>query len=189
VFCSAPVPSLQSNAKGIAIPLQVRHSYQWTASLAMKTARKRVLFLMPSLVGGGAERMMVTLLQHLDRSRFELHLALIEAVGPYLKDVPADALPGPRPQGAAGPLCLPRYHWASVGAASARGALGLPLACSPNGSFLFPVPYFLFPTLQCPHACPTLRHELSLPREFRVAKEPVIVACNLPRHHLKHSRH
>ena len=58
----------------------------------MKTARKRVLFLMPSLVGGGAERMMVMLLQHLDRSRFELHLALIEAVGPYLKDVPGDVL-------------------------------------------------------------------------------------------------
>jgi glycosyltransferase involved in cell wall biosynthesis len=32
----------------------------------------------------------VTLLRHLDRSRFEPHLALVEAVGPFLKEVPAD---------------------------------------------------------------------------------------------------
>jgi glycosyltransferase involved in cell wall biosynthesis len=56
----------------------------------MKTARKRVLFLMPNLSGGGAERVIVTLLQHLDRSRFEPHLALVEATGPYLKEVPTD---------------------------------------------------------------------------------------------------
>jgi len=45
---------------------------------------------MPHLGGGGAERVVVTLLQHLDRSRFEPHLALVEAAGPYLKEVPAD---------------------------------------------------------------------------------------------------
>jgi glycosyltransferase involved in cell wall biosynthesis len=45
---------------------------------------------MPNLGGGGAERVIVTILQHLDRSRFEPHLALVEAVGPYLKEVPAD---------------------------------------------------------------------------------------------------
>ncbi len=57
---------------------------------AMKEERTRVLFLLPSLGGGGAERVMVRLLQHLDRSRFEPHLALVSAAGPYLKDVPAD---------------------------------------------------------------------------------------------------
>jgi glycosyltransferase involved in cell wall biosynthesis len=57
---------------------------------AMKSARKRVLFLMPNLSGGGAERVIVTLLRHLDRSRFEPHLALVEVAGPYLKEVPAD---------------------------------------------------------------------------------------------------
>ena len=51
----------------------------------MKSARRRVLFLMPTLGGGGAERVIVTLLRHLDRSRFEPHLALVEAVGPYLE--------------------------------------------------------------------------------------------------------
>jgi len=48
------------------------------------------LFLMPTLSGGGAERVTVTLLEHLDRSRFESHLALVDAVGPLLKELPAD---------------------------------------------------------------------------------------------------
>jgi len=51
---------------------------------------RRVLFALPNLRGGGAERVMVTLLRHLDRARFEPHLALVEADGPYLADVPAD---------------------------------------------------------------------------------------------------
>jgi len=52
--------------------------------------RKKIIFLLPSLRGGGAERVAVTLLQHLDRGRFEPHLALVEAVGPCLTDVPQD---------------------------------------------------------------------------------------------------
>jgi glycosyltransferase involved in cell wall biosynthesis len=56
----------------------------------MKSTRRKVLFLMPTLAGGGAERVIVTLLRHLDRSRFEPHLALVEAVGSYLKEVSAD---------------------------------------------------------------------------------------------------
>jgi len=47
---------------------------------------------MPNLGGGGAERVIVTLLRHLDRSRFEPHLALVDAVGPYLKELSADVL-------------------------------------------------------------------------------------------------
>jgi glycosyltransferase involved in cell wall biosynthesis len=34
--------------------------------------------------------MLVLLLRHLDRSRFEPHLALVEAAGPYLEEVPSD---------------------------------------------------------------------------------------------------
>jgi len=45
---------------------------------------------LPSLRGGGAERVVVTILRHLDRTRFEPHLLLVEAVGPYLSDVPSD---------------------------------------------------------------------------------------------------
>lgn len=47
--------------------------------------------MLPSLAGGGAERVTVTLLRHLDRDRFHLSLAVVnlrDAV--YLPDVPAD---------------------------------------------------------------------------------------------------
>lgn len=56
----------------------------------MTAARKKVLFVLAGLGGGGAERVMVTILRHLDRSRFEPHLALVEATGPLLEDVPED---------------------------------------------------------------------------------------------------
>ena len=52
---------------------------------------QHVLFLIPSLRGGGAERVITTLLRHLDRSSFKLTLALVdmrEAV--FLNEVPAD---------------------------------------------------------------------------------------------------
>jgi glycosyltransferase involved in cell wall biosynthesis len=52
--------------------------------------RKKVLFLLPSLTGGGAERVFTTLLCHLDRSRFEPHLALLQAQGAYMGDIPKD---------------------------------------------------------------------------------------------------
>lgn len=46
----------------------------------MPEARKpaRVLFAVPSMGPGGSERVLSTLLRHLDRSRFELHLALLK---------------------------------------------------------------------------------------------------------------
>lgn len=53
--------------------------------------RKNVLFVLPSLAGGGAERVIVTLLQYLDRERFRLSLAVVNMQSPaYLADVPAD---------------------------------------------------------------------------------------------------
>ena len=52
--------------------------------------RSRLLVVAASLGGGGAERVMITLLRHLDRERFEIHLALVDASGPYLSQVPAD---------------------------------------------------------------------------------------------------
>ncbi len=52
---------------------------------------KHVLFLIPSLRGGGAERVITTLLQHLDRSSFKLTLALVDArESVFLNKVPAD---------------------------------------------------------------------------------------------------
>ncbi len=52
--------------------------------------RRRILFVLAGLGGGGAERVMVTLLRSLDRARFELHLALVKAEGPYVRDIPED---------------------------------------------------------------------------------------------------
>src|SRR5215469_14212454 len=56
----------------------------------MSAPRTRVLFLVPSLIGGGAQRVFSILLQHLDRQRFEIHLAVLQSTGPYMKDVPED---------------------------------------------------------------------------------------------------
>ena len=52
--------------------------------------RKKVMFLLPSVRGGGAERVMVNLLNTLDREKFDLSLALVSKVGPFLNDIPSD---------------------------------------------------------------------------------------------------
>ena len=46
--------------------------------------RVRVMLLLPSLHGGGAERVAVQLMQHLDRSRFEVRMGLLRKTGPYV---------------------------------------------------------------------------------------------------------
>lgn len=59
--------------------------------MALTGSRSHILFLMPSLRGGGAERIIVTLLRYLDRSKFRLALAVVgmrEAV--FRDDVPED---------------------------------------------------------------------------------------------------
>jgi len=58
----------------------------------MASERKKVLFLTPSLAGGGAERVFSTLLQHLDRNCFELHLGVLQAKGEYFKDLADDVV-------------------------------------------------------------------------------------------------
>lgn len=53
--------------------------------------KKHVIFCIPSLAGGGAERVIVTLLRHLDRTQFLLTLAVVNLQGAvYLDDVPQD---------------------------------------------------------------------------------------------------
>ncbi len=57
----------------------------------MKQGRRHVLILIPTLQGGGAERVMVTLLRHLDRTRFRFTLAVVDTrVALFRRDVPAD---------------------------------------------------------------------------------------------------
>ena len=49
---------------------------------------KKILFLIESLSGGGAEKVLVTLLRHLDKSRFDVTLCCISNTGKFLADVP-----------------------------------------------------------------------------------------------------
>jgi glycosyltransferase involved in cell wall biosynthesis len=51
---------------------------------------RRVLFVIPSLRLGGAERVVTLLAKHLPRARFEVHVALVEAAGEFLAELPAD---------------------------------------------------------------------------------------------------
>jgi glycosyltransferase involved in cell wall biosynthesis len=57
-----------------------------------RDARKRIVFLIGSLAGGGAERVFVTLLRHLDRNCFEPHLVLLRAEGEFICQVPKDVV-------------------------------------------------------------------------------------------------
>jgi glycosyltransferase involved in cell wall biosynthesis len=53
--------------------------------------RRHVLFIIPRLVGNGAERVFSTLLKHFDRQRFRLTLAVVDTRdAAFLKDIPSD---------------------------------------------------------------------------------------------------
>ena len=57
----------------------------------MNEIRRRVLFMIPTLSGGGAERVIVTILRHLDRSRFLPILAVVNTRNAaFIEDVPDD---------------------------------------------------------------------------------------------------
>lgn len=51
--------------------------------------KSRLLFIVPSMRGGGAERVVATLLQHLSPERFDLYLALISKEGKFLEEIPS----------------------------------------------------------------------------------------------------
>lgn len=52
--------------------------------------RKRVLFVLPNISGGGAERVTLTFLRYLNRDRFDPSLLLIKREGDYWDEVPRD---------------------------------------------------------------------------------------------------
>lgn len=56
----------------------------------MSLRLKRILFVIPTISGGGAERVFSTLLDHLDRNRFEIHLALLNVQAPASREIPPD---------------------------------------------------------------------------------------------------
>jgi glycosyltransferase involved in cell wall biosynthesis len=49
---------------------------------------KKVLFLIPSLVCGGAERSLINILNHLDYSRYDVDLVVVSSNGIYMTQVP-----------------------------------------------------------------------------------------------------
>ena len=51
---------------------------------------KSVLFIMPSLPGGGAEKVLIDILQRLDRNRYKISLFLEYREGEYVKAIPDD---------------------------------------------------------------------------------------------------
>src|SRR5690349_11085155 len=51
-----------------------------------KAGRVRVAFLIPTLKGGGAERVFLTLLRHIDRAKFECTLVVVDLQGATLLD-------------------------------------------------------------------------------------------------------
>ena len=58
---------------------------------SMTQAKRSVLFLIPTLNGGGAERVIVTLLKSIDRSRFRLTLGVVDMrKAAFRNDLPAD---------------------------------------------------------------------------------------------------
>lgn len=54
--------------------------------------QKNILFIIPSLSGGGAERVLVHILKRLNREKFRLHLVLFEHKGEYLNELPQDVI-------------------------------------------------------------------------------------------------
>ncbi|MGE0190239.1 MAG: glycosyltransferase [Steroidobacteraceae bacterium] len=59
--------------------------------MMMEDKKTRILFLIPTLTGGGSERVIITLLRHLDRRRFELSIAVVDMRNSvYREDIPDD---------------------------------------------------------------------------------------------------
>lgn len=50
--------------------------------------KRKVAIIVPSLRGGGAERVIVNVIRHLDQSKFDISLILINKEGPYVSMVP-----------------------------------------------------------------------------------------------------
>ncbi|MGY3859822.1 glycosyltransferase [Aeromonas intestinalis] len=65
--------------------------------------KKKVLFVMKTLEGGGAEKVLVNILNHLDEAKYEITLLLLKYEGVYLSSLPSHIkvkyLLGPEPTG------------------------------------------------------------------------------------------
>jgi len=56
----------------------------------IQVKKREILFVIPSLAGGGAERILILLLKYLDRSRFKPVLVVFNTENAYKQDLPSD---------------------------------------------------------------------------------------------------
>ena len=54
--------------------------------------KKKIMFIVPSMRAGGAERVMSILLNHLSRTKYDIILVLLKKEGKYLDDLPNDII-------------------------------------------------------------------------------------------------
>jgi glycosyltransferase involved in cell wall biosynthesis len=58
----------------------------------VKSGKKRLLFVIPAMTGGGAERVCLNILNYLDYTRYSVMLVCFNMEGVYLKKIPPDVL-------------------------------------------------------------------------------------------------
>jgi glycosyltransferase involved in cell wall biosynthesis len=118
---------------------------------------KNVLFIIPTLTGGGAERVIVTLAKYLDRRRFRVALAVVDTRDAVLReDIPADV------------------EFIDLGAGRVRYAMTRIIALAWRTK-----PDVLFSTLGHLNVALAMVRFL-LPRGIRtVARETTVVSCSL----------
>lgn len=66
--------------------------------------KRRILILLPSFAGGGAERTVMNILRSIDRDRFQIKVVVLERSGAYLDQIDPDDVIGPRGQ-------IMRFPW------------------------------------------------------------------------------
>jgi len=61
--------------------------------------KRKILFVIPTLVGGGAEKVLVTILKYLSRDKYEITLFVLYDVGAYTNSIPEwiNVIKGPKP--------------------------------------------------------------------------------------------
>ncbi len=52
--------------------------------------RRKILFIVPCLSGGGVQRLLILILRHLNRDRFEPIVAVLESINDYKDEIPPD---------------------------------------------------------------------------------------------------
>lgn len=54
------------------------------------SSKKKIVFFIPQMVGGGAEKVTLNLMKLLDRASFEIHLITLSKTGPFINHLPED---------------------------------------------------------------------------------------------------